>query len=155
MGLDLMPRKLGASHDVPAGMTHQKDQPCPFKDDEHPVGMLATCCSYRGNGVALYLVAMGLGPLALDLFRDHTPEEAIEFAKNIRAAAKGYEHMLVSAAKRKGHTQTDEELIREATMKVPDVTWEPSLAEALNAFRSVAAWHERVGSMGFGVHAWF
>lgn len=136
-------------------MTHAESDACPFKDDGHPVGMLATCCSFRGNAVALYFMAMGLGPLALGLFEDKSPEECIKYAVVIRKTVKRFRQFAADVARDRSDVSDEAALVAGLTMKIPDVDWELSAEKALTAFESLADWHEKIGHMNFGVRAWF
>ena len=133
-------------------MTHRKSEPCPYAVDNNPVGMYGTCCSFRGNAVALYLFTMGMGPLAVRLFSDMFPEEAIEFADTLRAAVKAHRAKLAEMAKKTG--MPIDELLAEAKARVPDVDWEFSIPKALLTIEAAAGWYEKTGRMLCGVRAW-
>lgn len=134
-------------------MTHEKSEPCPFQKDGNPIGMLASCCSYRGNMAALYLFAMGLGKLALDLYTDKTPQEAVAFADDLRQAIDGIMETMSQAATRSNTTVQD--LLASTTIQVPDVGWIFPVTKAYEAIEDIADWYEKIGQMDFGVRAWF
>jgi hypothetical protein len=133
-------------------MTHQKPDPCPFKDDGHPIGVFGSCCSFRGNVAALYLLALGLGWLAPGLYTDKTPEEAITFAARLREAIERLRETMNAAAQRAN--QPVDDLFTSGTVKVPDVGWEFPIGQGVDAIEAVARWYDKIGQMGFGVHAW-
>lgn len=153
MGLDLLPRPTGPdASELPPGMTHRKSEPCPYDSDHNPIGIYGTCCSFRGNAVALYLFAMGMGPLAVRLFSNMLPEEATEFADSLRAAVKAHRAKLEEVA-----TKTKmpmDALLADATAKIPDVDWEFPIQKALLTIEAAAAWYEKTGRMLCGVRAW-
>lgn len=154
MGLDLLPRPRGPQpKDIAAGKTHRDSEPCPFESDKNPIGVFATCCSFRGSPTALYLVAMGLGQLAIDLYASKGPIEAGEFAKALRAAAAQMRKGIDEARQRADIPA--EKPLDKYEIQVPDVGWQFPLSEALLALEACATWHEKVALMGFGVHAWF
>jgi hypothetical protein len=134
-------------------MTHQKSEPCPFQEDGNPIGMLASCCSYRGNMAALYLFAMGHGALALELYADKTSREALVLADDLRTAVKGLKETMSQAAKRS--STPVEDFLASATIQVPDVGWSFRVEQAYEAIEDIANYYQMVGMMGFGVHAWF
>src|SRR5262245_35315879 len=104
MGLDLLPRSSApGSRDYPLGMIQPTSESCTFKDDKNPIGVFGTCCSFRGNGLALYLIALGLGPLAVRLFEDKLPEEALEFASELRAVVKQVREFMLAAGTKSGN----------------------------------------------------
>jgi hypothetical protein len=133
-------------------MTHRASAPCPYKDDNNPIGMLATCCSFRANAVALYLFAMGSGPLAVRLFEGKLPEQAIEFADQLHATATKYRNGMMDAAKKAG--KRVDPFLTGLTAQIPDVDWEFSIAKALQMIEACAKWHEKTGRMLCGVRAW-
>ncbi len=155
MSLDLVPRshsKLSAG--FPDGMTHRKTDPCPFAND-HPVGTRRSCCAYVAKAVALYLIGLGLGPLAARLFQEKDPEECIAFARELQGCIDRFKTFIVRATHAIDQEgETDEETIAQAIMGVPEVDWDIQAKDALDALGAVAEWHERLGHMNFGVRAW-
>jgi len=153
MGLDLLPRSTGPNaSELAPGMTHRKSEPCPYEADGNPIGVYGTCCSFRGNAVALFLFAMGMGPLAVRLFSDMLPEEALEFADVLHAAAAMHRKKLGDTAEQ--HGLSADSFLREAKARIPDVDWEFSIEKALQSFELAAAWYEKTGRMHCGVRAW-
>ena len=154
MGLDLMPKSSAPEASIfPRGMVHPESEPCPYKDDNNPTGVLATCCSFRGNETALYLIAMGMGQLALRLFEDKLPEEAIEFADDLRSTVATYRKVMLDALKRAG--EPADSTLAGCTAKVQDVGWEFSIEKALHEIEACAKWHEKSGKMLCSTKAWF
>lgn len=102
MGLDLLPRSLSPhTPEWPNGMTHLVSESCPFKEDNNPVGVLSTCCSFRGSTVVWYLLALALFPPMMDIYRDKTSVGAIEFAKDLRELVAEFRlHFTETAAKK-------------------------------------------------------
>jgi hypothetical protein len=134
-------------------MTHRKSEPCPYKDDNNPIGVFGSCCSFRGNATALYLFAMGMASLGLRLYEDKLPEVAIEFAAELRAAVAKQRDVMSEASRRAGLPEplpTDK-----LTVKIPDVGWEYPVEQAFQAIEAAAVWHEKTGRMLAGIHAWF
>jgi hypothetical protein len=54
---------------IPKGLTHREEDPCPFKDDDFPIGMLGRCCWLRGKVAADELKALGEHDLYLSCTR--------------------------------------------------------------------------------------
>lgn len=152
MGLDLTPRRGDRPLDNPPGMTHKDSEPCPFADDKNPIGVFGTCCSYRGNACALYCIGIGLGGLAIALYEDKTPEEAIAFATAIRGAVTKFNEVQADAFKRAGVAAGERD---KAEAEVPDVNWRFSLSKAVSELQQTAKWFEKVGKLGYSVHPWF
>jgi hypothetical protein len=154
MGLDLLPKSSAPeSSDFPRGMIHRESEPCPYKDDNNPTGILGTCCSFRGNETALYLIAMGMGALALRLFEDKLPEEAIEYADELRNAESTLRKFWTDAAKRAG--QSVDSSLEGCTAKVPGAGWEFPLSKAFQEIEACAKWHEKTGKMLCSIKTWF
>jgi hypothetical protein len=159
MGLDLLPRPTTPDAlEFPKGMLHAESDPCPFKDDNNPRGILGTCCSLRGSEVAQYLVALGFSPLLLRLFEDKLPEEALEFAEWLRQTADAFHEQMVNAASKKrarGGKPPVNDFLRSATVKVDGIDWEFQLDEAFRVIEVAAAWHGKVAKLHCGVRAWY
>ncbi|MFO0590522.1 MAG: hypothetical protein U0441_23470 [Polyangiaceae bacterium] len=115
--------------------------------------MFGTCCSLRGNSTALFLISMGLGQLAIDLYASKGPSEAGEFAKALRSAVAKFREILEDARQR-ANAPTNGPL-DECTIQIPDVGWSFPLEKAIGTLETAATWHEKVALTGFGVHAWF
>jgi hypothetical protein len=149
MGLDLLPRPKGPQPEgIEPGKTHRDSEPCPFEQDHNPIGVFGTCCSFRANPTALYLVAMGLGRLALELYADKGPVETGEYAKLLRAV-RNLDVMTLRL-----DAQEDDSL-EKAVIQIPDVGWSFPLGRARQTLEAAATWHTKVALAGFGVHAWF
>jgi hypothetical protein len=86
---------------------------------------------------------MGMGPLAVRLFSDMNPEQAIDFAKVLRDAANTHRESFAKVAQKEGMSL--ESLLEDATAKVPDVDWEFRIAKALATFEAAAVWYEKTG----------
>jgi len=127
-------------------------EPCPYEADENPIGIHGTCCSFRGNAVALYLFAMGMGPLAIRLFLDMCPIEAVAFANELRKGASVHRETLLDSMK--GMGKPNAALLQNCKAKIPDVDWEFSIDKALNTIEAAATWYEKTGQMDCGVRAW-
>lgn len=154
MGLDLLPRSERPEHaKLPRGKTHPDSAACPF-DDHHPVGILATCCSFRGSHAALYLLGLGLGEFATRLFRDLTSQQAQAMASQLRQTMKRLRDTLEGAAKKAGEPGKEED-VDDADLVVDGVGWSFRFGDAVAAVEALASWYEKVGQMGFGVKAWF
>jgi hypothetical protein len=154
MGLDLLPRSTSASSaQFSPGMTHLEDQPCPFSKDDNPHGVLATCCSFRGNPLAVYLLAMGLAPVAFDLYEDKkTAEDTIAFGEALRKLAIDMQSTFTKLQQRAGRDPSPSD---EAVIEVPGLDWKFPVANLIEALEAASDWYEKVGRMGFGVKAWF
>jgi len=61
--------------------------------------------------------------------------------------------MLSDAAKRAGVPMDSD--LKEYTVKIPDVDWEFPVVKAFQAIEAAAVWHEKVGRMLCGIHAWY
>lgn len=158
MGLDCFPipcpcGKHGTNPDIERGLTHLPDAPCPFIGDELPKGFFGTCCWLRGKVAARELDALGLTDLANELYADMTAEEAIPFAQKLRNAADELERQHASddpKPKGAGWNGTWNE-------KKKQTVWRKysTFEEAIARVRDAAVWYEKVGRLGFGVHAWY
>ncbi len=45
--------------EIPRGFIHPLSDPCPFKDDGFPVGVLQRCCWLYGQAVMVHLAELG------------------------------------------------------------------------------------------------
>lgn len=139
--------------ELPKGMTHAKGTPCPFAPDDFPIGPLGTCCSLRGKAAADNLGALGELGLNAGMYLHKDAGEAIEFAMLLRVAADRLEQRYAGQRdKPKGYSAGG--TIDAETGKI--TPWpRPSFEEAIASIREAADWYEKVGRLGFGVHAWF
>jgi len=69
---------------------------------------------------------MGLAALAIRLYEDKLPEEAIEFAEQLRSAVRQHRNMLSEAARQAGVPMKSD--LKDYTIKIPDVDWEFQLS---------------------------
>jgi hypothetical protein len=153
MGLDLLPRSEKTEHaKLPRGKTHLDDDACPFGD--HPVGVLASCCCFRGSHAALYLLGLGLGEFATRLFRDLTPQQTLEMAPQLRQVVKRLQDAFEGAARKAGKPDEEED-VDDASLAIDGVGWSFRFGDAAAAVEALASWYEKVDQMGFGVKAWF
>ncbi len=158
MGLDNFPipcecGKHSYPTGIPNGFTHRETDPCPFKDDNFPIGMMGSCCWLRGKAAARELDALGEKDLCNLMYENMSAEQAIDFAEALRLYADDLERVYVRKPdKPKGAVWNE--------------TWDPekrawvngtssTLEEAVASIREAARWYEKVGRLGFGVRAWF
>jgi hypothetical protein len=138
---------------VPKGFTHRAKEPCPFKEDDFPIGPLGTCCWLRGKAAARELVALSERALSDRMHINMTAEQALDFAKELADAADRLERL---------HAGRPDEPKGAGW----NGTWEPdrkewvwemysTFEEALASIREAARWYEKVGRLGFGVNAWY
>jgi len=156
MGLDCYPQpydKNGCPIQGSNGMLHCDDESCPFDADRFPIGMLGTCCSLRGKVAAHELEALHETRLAEAMFEDMTPTQARDFAQELRCAADTLEQRHAGdAEKPKGAPWN-------GTYDSSKKEWvylnHSTFEEALASIREAARWYEKVGRLGYGVHAWW
>lgn len=160
MGLDCLPRPCGDllhRHTVraPEGLVHEPGQPCPLQPENYPIGIFGTCCSLRGKAAAYELDAIGEIDLANAMYADMTCEEAIAFAQRLRSTADRLERDYSDAEdKPQGFSWND--LRRNAeTGKLETIKCPTPFDEVLTIVREAASWYEKIGQLGFGVHAWY
>ena len=158
MGLDLIPQCCGCPkhpHDADHsddGTTHGPNEPCPFKKDNFPKGMLGTCCSLRGKVAAHELQALGETMLAMRMYDDMRADEAIDFAKELRVAADRLEENARDRAKKpKGAGWNGKWNAKEQRWDWQDYS---TFEQAIASIREAAVWYEKVGGLGYGVWAW-
>lgn len=152
MGLHLLPCSARPEHQpLPPGATHPKDAPCPF--GEHPTDPRSPCCSFPGNPTVLYLIASDLATLAITLYRDVSPEGAVDMADELRTAAKSLRRDVTEGWRRTSPPGTKS--TADVTTSIPSVRWSFELDDALAELEAAACWYEKIGRMGFGVKAWF
>jgi hypothetical protein len=159
MGLDNYPKQCGCSKhpndpNVPeVGATHKPDEPCPFKDDNFPIGMVGTCCSLRGKAAARELEALGETRLSALMFKDMSAEKAAEFAKELWLAADRLQMQRACDYPRpRGAGWNGLWNAKAKRVEYQDFS---TFAEALSAIREAARWYEKIAGLGFGVHAWY
>jgi len=158
MGLDNFPVPCPCGRHPKArrerdGCTHEKDEACPFKADNPPKGMIATCCSLRGNMAARELEALGERALEARMYSDMTAEEALNFAEELRREADRLEAKHQHDAERpKGAGWNG---IWNESTKTCEWQSRSTFEKALAEIRLAARWYEKVGSLGYGVHAWY
>lgn len=158
MGLDLLPRPCwcrlhGNFGKEPLGYTHLEAAPCPFASSHFPIGMLATCCSLRGKVAAAELDAFGENAVAARMFEHMTAEAALAFAQTIRRAADRIEAQRANDnPKPRGAGQ-----VLMLNAETGDIRYDrySTFEEALASIRQAADWYGLVGTLGYGVYAWF
>lgn len=155
MGLDCLPRGIlrfrGAQslgEEATEGVTHYPDEPCPFENDNFPIGMLGTCCSLRGKAAAYELEALGETELSNRMYSDMTVEEAGAFAIELRAATDRLEQTYAGKPKPEGASWNHFDGKNVTPVRSP-------FDGALATIREAARWYEKVATLGFGVHAWY
>lgn len=158
MGLDCYPKACRCSRgkqaatNIPQWMTHPENAPCPFAEDNFPIGMVGTCCSLRGKVAADELEALGEDDLAGRMYEDMTVEEGLAFAEQLRAAADRLEHEHeADATKPKGAGWNGTWDKKRKTWVYQDYS---TFEEALAAIREAARWYEKVGKLDFEVTTW-
>ncbi len=133
-------------------MTHRETEPCPFAKDHFPTGPMATCCSLRGKSAANNLKALHEDPIAAEMYTDMTAARALVFATMLRRSADDLE------TKYAGHDPKPEGFSYGGSIEITTgafTPWpRPSFEEALASIREAARWYDKVGRMGFDVHAW-
>lgn len=139
--------------EVPDGLTHPRTAPCPFAEDNLPSGIFGDCCWLRGKAAAHVLDALGEIGLAERMYEDMPCEDAIAFAKTLRDASDRLERQ----AQRTGKKPRGAGWNGIWDEKTKDIVWQTysTFEDALAEIRKAASWYEKVGRMGFGVHAWF
>ncbi len=157
MGLDCIPRRwISASfthREIPDGQTHPDGAPCPFHPAALASEIFSGCCWLRGKVAAHELDALNEQRLATRMFDDMTPNEALDFGGELRAAALRLEaqHRDDDARPRGAGWNGCWDATRRETVWRSYSTFEEALAE----IRLAADWYEKVGAMNYGVHAWF
>lgn len=156
MGLDNypVPSEGRAYRDgIPEGFTHLPTEPCPFSTDGNPIGMLGSCCWLRGKAAARELSALHEDDLGERMYTNMSADEAISFARALLDAALRLEAKYADRSpKPKGAGWNGTwDLKRGVNVWATYSTFE----EALASIREAAVWYEKVGKLGYGVHAWF
>ena len=95
---------------------------------------------------------MGMGPLAVRLFSNMFPEEAIEYAQQLRDAVSLHREALLDSTK--GMGRPNPAILKDCKAKIPDVDWEFSIQKAFQTIEAAAVWYEKTGRMQCGVRAW-
>lgn len=158
MGLDNYPVRCACGkhpydEEIPEGAAHRENEPCPFKDDNFPIGSLGYCCWLRGKVALHELLALGLDDLSSRMYESMTAEEALAFADDLAAAANRLAARYAGkSSKPKGagrNGRWDEE--RGETVWGKYSTFK----EALASIREAARWYKRVGRLGYGVDTWY
>ena len=154
MSLDLLPRRNTPSDTpdtLPRGMTHPAGTLCPFASDGFPISPTGTCCSLRGQVAVESLDALGEAELASFLDKDLLAETTPFLVSSLRAVARRFERTY-----RDGW-----ELLKDARLgkRINPATgaitpWpDPAFEAAMASIRQAADWYEKVGRLGFDVHA--
>ena len=156
MGLDLLPRRsnrLDETVAVPPGMTHRAHAPCPFANDGFPLGPMGTCCSLRGKVAAENLDALGEHDDCKRMHESMDAAEALQFAATLRATASRLEQRHAGQKEKPTGGARGGMIDADTGEFTP---WpQPSFEEALASVLQAADWYEKVGRLGFGVHAWY
>jgi hypothetical protein len=87
------------------------------------------------------------------MFGDMSPEEAVAFADELRVAADSLEHEYANASEKPKGAECA------GHFNVEKGHWEGveyfTFEQALASIRQAARWYEKVGTLGYGVHAWW
>jgi len=134
-------------------MTHLSRTSCPFTHDDFPLGPMGTCCSLRGKVAAENLDALGEIAVYKAMHNDMDSDQALLFAKTLRATADRLEQQYAGAEEKPKGGSKGGRIDADTGAFTP---WPaPSFDEALASIRQAADWYEKVGRLGFGVHAWY
>lgn len=152
----MVPRRtanLDTQDDMPFGMSHPNDTPCPFADDKLPVGYINTCCSFNTKEAAQNLASMGHDALARLLHEEIESPRLTYVAKELRRAADEFEKQHVEPM----DTFDDPSLggISGAVKERFNPCLRPAFEAALASIRKAADWYEKVGRLGFDVMVWY
>ena len=152
----MIPRRttsLEGSDELPFGMTHPNDTPCPFAGDNLPVGYINTCCSFNTEGAAKHLTTLGHVALSKLLHEELEAEKLPCVAKELRRAADEVDERYVQPM-----DTFDDPILGGITGVVKErfnPGLRPAFEAALASIRQTADWYEKVGRLGFGVKAWY
>lgn len=115
--------------------------------------MLGTCCSLRGKAAAYELEALGCVELGERMYDDMTCTQAASFAIELRNAADTLDRKYDGAVE-KPHGAGYNGILNPTTH---ETVWSDysTFEEAVDTIRDAARWYEKIGGMGFGVHAWY
>lgn len=134
-------------------MTHRADEPCPFLHDDFPLASTGNCCSLRGKVAAESLHALGERDACEFMHEDMDAARALRTATRLRDAADRLEQQYAGRADKPSGGYYGGRLDLDTGELTP---WpQPSFEEAITSIRQAADWYEKVGRLGFGVHAWY
>lgn len=146
-------RRLEGEVEIPFGMTHPNDTPCPFANDKRYVGYINTCCSFNTEKAAKSLTTFGHVALSNLLHMELEAEKLPDVAKELRRAASDADERYVRPMdtfddpQRGGITADVKERFNPCLR--------PAFEEALASIRHAADWYEKVGRLGFDVEVWY
>lgn len=137
---------------IPEGLTHRPNDPCPFKDDNFPIGLQGGCCGLRGKRASRELEALGMSGFFDRMHKDMTAEEALDFSEKLRACADRLNRKYGgSDIKPHGAGWNATGYSGRKDMALGRYsTFEAALASIVEASR----WYAKVGQLGYGVRAW-
>lgn len=156
MGLDCLPISSpcwtpDAKRELPEAMTHLPEAPCPFAADHNPIWDYGTCCSLRGQIAARELEALGESELCERMYEDMSAEQAIALAVELLVAADRLER------EHAGDAEKPTGAAWNCTYDFERMRWvwetHSTFADAIASIRCAARWYDKVGRLGFGVHA--
>lgn len=155
MGLDNIPvrRTRRGKKNEEEAFTHRRDELCPFRRINQPLGMLGTCCWLRGKVAAAELNALGLEDLAGRMYDDMDQHEARAFANELVRAADLLEQKY-SEVDEKPHGCGRDGVWNRETQEW-SFTEYTTFDDAITEVRTAARWYEQVAELGLSVHAWF
>lgn len=155
MGLDNIPvlPEGKKNAEIPQGLTHKPEDPCPFDSLEQPLGIFGTCCWLRGKAAARELHALGRDALSDRMHADMTPDEARAFGAELKAAADTLAQQYAKTTKKPRGAGWNGVW----DPKTKETVWGKysTFDEALDEIRTAARWYEEVACLGYGVHAWY
>lgn len=138
---------------LPFGMAHPNDTPCPFANDELPYEYLNTCCSFSMRDATETLAAMGKVGLEDLLHKALLVEDLPTIVDELRRTADWFESRYVEPADAGDHVQQGG--VTNLVTGDP-ISWSRSrFEEALASLRKAADWYEKVGALGFDVEVWY
>lgn len=143
------PRRNG----IPKGFTHRTEDSCPFQDEGFPIGIMGSCCWLRGKAAARELAALGNDDLSCLMHEDMSAERAIDFAAALRVCADFYERIYAKDLEKPKGAGWNGRWDSEQNALVYET--HSTLEKAVASIREAALWYEKVGRLGFGVHAWY
>lgn len=136
------------------GFSHGETDPCLSKDAGFPFGPRGACgCWLPGKTSARELAALREEDFSGRRHLYMTAEKTLEFAGAISAAVARHE------ARRSGRLEDQEEAGLDGAQDAALMGWiretGSTFDEALAEIRETARWFEKVGRLGYGVHAWY
>lgn len=139
--------------ELPFGMTHPNDTPCPFANDNLPVGYINTCCSFNTEAASKHLVTLGNVTLAELLHMELVTEKLPYVAKELRRTADAFDERYVQPM----DTYDDPVLggITDTVKERFNSCLRPAFEAALASIRQAADWYEKIGRLGFDVGVWY